>query len=200
MTWWHNHTLQWWQDGMKMLASQTLTRIVFFILLKSWVYLSSLYELSPVFIGQLPPGGPCPEGEVPLPLTNQRERCGHVTSCGPITAHLVGAHHVVTPPGQQPLQSVEGGEGAGPRQSSTLCRYICSQHKMLVQRYLLQCLYFCSWYCDIYLLQSTQTPRPRDILLFVTAPDSAFSWHTFQLTTYNYTLLRIKCQVCPESR
>ena len=100
------------------LASQTLTRMVYLIPLKK--DLSSLYELSPVFIGQLPPGGPCPEGEVPLPLTNQRERCGHVTSSGPITAHLVGAHHVVTPPGQQPLQSVEGGEGACPRQSSTL--------------------------------------------------------------------------------
>ena len=116
------------------LASQTLTRMVYLIPLKK--DLSSLYELSPVFIGQLPPGGPCPEGEVPLPLTNQRERCGHVTSSGPITAHLVGAHHVVTPPGQQPLQGVEGGEGAGPRQSSTLCRYRyhCSGHKMLVQR------------------------------------------------------------------
>ena len=122
------------------LASQTLTRMVYLIPLKK--DLSSLYELSPVFIGQLPPGGPCPEGEVPLPLTNQRERCGHVTSSGPITAHLVGAHHVVTPPGQQPLQGVEGGEGAGPRQSSTLCRYRyhCSRHNMLVQRYLLQCV------------------------------------------------------------
>ena len=164
MTWWHNHTLQWWQDGMMMLASQTLTRIVFLILLKSWVYLSSLYELSPVFIRQLPPGGPCPEGEVPLPLTNQRERCGHVTSCGPITAHLVGAHHVVTPPGQQPLQSVEGGEGAGPRQSSTLCRYICSQHKMLVQRYLLQCI--------LLFLILRYLPAPINT-------NSTSSWHSF---------------------
>ena len=170
-----------------MFASQTLDRMVYLILLKSWVYLSSLYELSPVFIGQLPPGGPCPEGEVPLPLTNQRERCGHVTSCGPITAHLVGAHHVVTPPGQQPLQGVEGGEGAGPRQPSTLCRYRyhCSGHKMLVQR------------CVLLFLILRYLPAPINT-------NSTSSWHSFicdgtrlcivltHFPTYISTLLRIK--------